>query len=258
MPCKPMHSYHIEVSIELLDLHLLLNRWMNNQDRSNIYIFTVHANLRYTGSAEYFSFISNWFICFNLLSKSGSWCSAASGTHDDKTLTWMVEHCDVTVCMCEESSQQCGTMAFQCLQHYGPLFILVHYLLLFSPWESAFWSYRRYAASLLELLYLFSGEWAQPSLAGDCRGSRQNTSTSHAVPRQVARGTRRLFSTRFSLSFSCKDLATLGRPANCVRASLLGNRCPSRMLCWVWEQLKGEQSVTFVQLLSIFIELALY
>lgn len=95
----------------------------------------------------------------------------------------MVEHCDVTVCMCEESSHQCGTMAFQCLQHYGPLFML-----LFSPWELASWSYRRYAASVLELLYLFSAEWAQLCLAGDCRGCRQNTLTSLAVPRQVAGG----------------------------------------------------------------------
>lgn len=61
-------------------------------------------------------FFSFSYSAFWALSGSGLWRSEASGTHDNETLTWMVEHCDVTVCMSEETSEQCGTMAFQCLQ----------------------------------------------------------------------------------------------------------------------------------------------
>lgn len=113
------------------------------------------------------------------------------------------------------SSHQRGTMAFQCLQYYRPLFILVHNLLLFSPWELASWSYRRYAASVLELLYLFTAECAQLSPAGDCRGRRQNTLTSLAVPRQVAGGLARY----------------------CLRGSVGRNRPPVRIL-HLWDGLR--------------------
>lgn len=127
-------QYHLVVSMEQY-LHLLLNRWMNDQVCSNTCVFTAHVFFTTGCLAKYLFFTLQTEISFASkgLSNSGLWCSAASGTHDNKTLTWMVEHCDVTVCMCEESSNQCGTMAFQCLQLWRPLFIHVHNLLLFSP-----------------------------------------------------------------------------------------------------------------------------
>lgn len=89
--------------------------------------------------------------------------------------------------------------------------------------------------------------WPQTKHIDVSRGATASSGRTHTA-----------FSPKFSWteSFSHKDLATL-RPANCVRASLLGSTCPSRMLCWVWERLRGEQNITSDQLLIISIEISL-